>query len=141
MKKLIIFLFAATLSVVGYAQSQKVVVDSSGEVVGTYVKTNANTYTVKAEGGDFYQVSKANHKVITYSAENGQGYIEPKNWGKTNVRNAPSTEGAVIGKIIYERGDLPETYNCLGKENGWYKIDFEGKVGYIRADLAKWWAN
>ncbi len=33
---------------------------------------------------------------------------------------------------------VPETFPCLGKVNGWYKIRINGKVGYVREDLAEW---
>lgn len=34
---------------------------------------------------------------------------------------------------------MPEEANCLGKENGWYKVGLEnGKTGYIRQDLVDW---
>ena len=45
MKILLILLFSV-MSATAFAQSMKVVVDSAGNVVGRYVRTNADTYTV-----------------------------------------------------------------------------------------------
>ncbi len=56
---------------------------------------------------------------------------------KSNVRKGPSTKTAVIAKIP-DFEDLPEPYDCLGKVNGWYKINIDGKIGYVRADLMVW---
>lgn len=129
-------LLAGVCSLAG-AQSMKMVVDSKGEVVGRYVKTNANSYTVMVQ--DDYDVPKSGNKVVTFSAENGQGVIWQKNEGTINVRSIPSTSGAIVCKITYDPGDgVPMTYDCLGKENGWYKINVDGKMGYVRQDLVEW---
>lgn len=137
MKKFLILLFVAMAATTGFAQSAKVVVNSKGEVIGRYVRTNANTYTVEAQ--DDSEVPKANHKVVVFSAENGQGIITCKNPGSVNIRNTPSTSGTKVGALLYEAGDIPETAQCLGKENGWYKIKtYDDIIGYVRQDLVDW---
>lgn len=129
-------LLAGVCSLAG-AQSMKMVVDSKGEVVGRYVKTNANSYSIFIQ--DDFDVPKAGHKVVTFSAENGQGVVWQKNDGTVNVRSIPSTSGSIVGKITYDPEDgVPMTYNCLGKENGWYKIKVNGKLGFVRQDLMEW---
>ncbi len=40
--------------------------------------------------------------------------------------------------MVYEEGEVPIMYDCLGKENGWYKINFDGQIGYVRQDLVEW---
>lgn len=137
MKKLLFFLFASFVSAAAFAQSCKVVVDSRGECVGTWVKTNANTYTVF--GQDEIDVPKKGHKVVLCSAEAGQGYISCKNPGSVNIRSTPSTSGSKVGTLSFYEGDMPDFLRCLGKTNGWYKVRLEnGKTGYIRADVADW---
>lgn len=116
--------------------SVKVVVNAKGEVLGRLVKENSNSYTVETQ--DEYDVPKNGNKVVAYSPENGQGFVYSENPGKVNVRSTPSTSGSIVGTIMYEEGDLPETFQCLGKENGWYKISINGKTGYVRQDLVKW---
>lgn len=138
MKKLFILIIAAMGATGAFAQSAKVVVNSRGEVEGYYVRTNANTYTVMAQ--DDGEVPRAGHKVVTFSAENGQGVVIPKN-GTVNVRNTPSTSGAKVGKLECIEGYIPDTAQCLGKVNGWYKVRlYNGKIGYIRQDLVDWYA-
>ena len=114
----------------------KMVVDKKGNVVGRYVKTNATTYTVDVQ--DTYDVPKAGNRVVTYSAAAGQGivYRNQERKGNINVRKGPSLNHSVIGKIVEPDG-VPDTYPCLGKVNGWYKIRFNGKIGYVREDMAE----
>ena len=136
MKKLIFFLFALSICSLAYSQSVKVVVDRDGTIVGELVKVNKNTYTV--ENQDIFEVQKSGTKIITVSASAGQGTLECKNPGIVNVRSKPSTSSSIIGKMISEDGDLPETYQCLGKVKGWYKVRINGKTGYVREDLVFW---
>lgn len=119
-----------------FCQSMKMVVDSEGNVVGRYVRTNANSYMVEVQ--DIYDVPKAGNKVVTFRAENGQGVIWCKDFGKVNVRSIPSIKGKIIGKLIYEEGMVPDTYPCLGKVKNWYKVSVNGKTGYVREDLIEW---
>ena len=118
------------------AQSMKMVVNSKGEVVGRYVKTNPDTYTVEVQ--DAYDVPKEGNKIVIFNAENGEGVIWCKDFGSVNVRSTPSPDGTIIGKLIYEEGLVPETYPCLGKTDGWYKTRIDGKIGYVRSDLVEW---
>lgn len=136
MKKILTITFAFAIGLPVFSQSMKMVVDSEGYIVGRYVRTNANTYTVMVQ--DDYDVPKEGNKVVIFRAENGEGVIWPKNWGRVNVRSIPSTSGQIIGKLIYFYGDVPFTYDCLGKKNGWYKTIVNGKVGYVREDLVEW---
>lgn len=137
MKKFLTFLLTFAFSISGFAQTMKMVVNAQGKTVGKYVTTNDTTYTASLQ--DYFEVSKEGHKVVIFSPENGQGVVSPhpKN-GTVNVRNSPSTQGAVIGKIIYEDGYIQDDYPCLGKVDGWYKIKYNNKIGYVRADLVVW---
>ena len=137
MKKLLLMIAVSLLSLGMSAQSMKMVVDSKGNVVGRLVKVNADTYTVAVQ--DDYDVPKEGNHVVTFSAEKGQGivYRHEDKVGNINVRKGPSTKTAIIGKIA-DTDYVPDAYDCLGKVKGWYKIDFNGKVGYVREDLLRW---
>jgi hypothetical protein len=119
------------------AQSMKMVVDKDGEVVGRYVKTNADSYTVDVQ--DSYDVPKAGNRVVTFSAAAGQGivYRNQELSGNINVRSAARHNARVIAKIPEPEG-VPDVYPCLGKKNGYFKIRINGKVGYVREDVACW---
>ena len=137
MKKILSLLACLLLCVAANAQSVKVVVNSkTGEVVGRYVRTNANYYIVEMQ--DEARVPKAGHKVVTYSAANGNGILYCKDWGAVNIRQLPNTSSPVIGKAIYEKGYVPETYPCLGLSNGWYKTEIGGRIGYVKANFMIW---
>ena len=136
-KKLISTTIAIVCSLSMNAQSMKMVVDENGEAVGRYVHTNATTYTIAVQ--DDVEVPKEGLRVVTFSAANGQGIVYRKliRKGNINVRKGPSLKSAVIGKITEPDG-IPDAYPCLGKKKGWYKIRFDGQVGYVREDMVEW---
>lgn len=136
MRNFLLTLVVLTAAFPAFSESMKMVVDSKGNVVGRYVRTNTNSYTVNVQ--DSYDVPKTGNKVVTFYAEKGQGVVWNITSGAVNVRSIPSTAGKIVGKIIDEEGCVPETFNCLGKENGWYKIKINGKTGYVRQDLMEW---
>ena len=88
---------------------------------------------------DSYPVPKSGLHVTTFRAERGQGivYRNQERKGNINVRKGPSLKHAVVAKIP-EFDGVPDCYPCLGKVNGWYKIRINGKVGYVREDMACW---
>ena len=49
---------------------------------------------------------------------------------EVNLRSEPSTDGALVCRAPYE-----ETAYVLGINNGWYKVKYEGQIGYVRTDL------
>ena len=141
MKHFLFIAAALAACTVASAQSMKMVVDSRGNVVGRYEKTNASTYTVIVQ--DDFTVPKKGHRVVTFSAAKGQGVIfrDQSRTGNINVRKGPSTSAAIVAKIpdTTAMGCVPDCYDCLGKSsNGWYKIRIDGKVGYVRGDLVEW---
>lgn len=111
------------------------VVDENGNVVGRYVRTNQDTYTVSVQ--DEVDVPIAGHEVVTFSAKNGQGVVYTRRT-YVNVRVEPDLNSVVLKQISYSGKGVPETYPCLGKTKGWYKISINGKVGYVRHDLMEW---
>ena len=137
MRRIVILLGCLLCCTLLNAQSMKMVVDNNGDVVGRYVRTNETTYTVDVQ--DTYDVPKAGNHVVTFKASAGQGivYRNQMRKGNINVRKGPSLKHAVIAKIV-ENDGVPDTYPCLGKVNGWYKIRINGKTGFVRADLMKW---
>jgi len=143
MAKILRFVLSFALVLVGllsYAQSMKMVVDKHGKAVGRYVKTNKTTYTIGVQ--DDVEVPIKGHRVVTFSAKDGQGiiYRDQSRTGNINVRKRPSTDAPVVAKIADTTalGYVPDCYDCLGKVNGWYKICIDGKTGFVRSDLVEW---
>lgn len=145
MKIIFTLLFTVLTTTVSFAQSAKVVVNSDGVAVGRYVRANAHTYTVIQQ--DTLEIEKDGLKVVTYSAKNGQGFVYADRPINVNVRSIPSVSGDIVGILYgsyYGKYDesyppIPDVGECLGKNNGWYKIRMEdGKIGYVRHDLVTW---
>ena len=137
MKRFLSLAALLLVCVMASAQSMKMVIDARGKAVGRLVKVNQSTYTIDVQ--DTYDVPKAGKRVVTFSAEKGQGivYRNQTRTGNINVRKEPNLKAIVVAKIR-ETDGVPETYPCLGKENGWYKIRIDGKVGFVREDMAEW---
>lgn len=54
---------------------------------------------------------------------------EIKKW--CNVRSGPSLDFTILG-----RANKDQIFTLYGVDSGWYQIDYNGSIGYIRADLA-----
>ena len=137
MKRVFFFFVSLLCCTIIQAQSMKMVVSDNGEVVGRYVRTNADTYTVDVQ--DSYDVPKAGNRVVTFSAAAGQGivYRNQEKKGNINVRRDAFRNSTVITQIP-EFDGVPDTYPCLGVKNGYYKIRINEKEGYVRMDMAEW---
>lgn len=115
-------------------RSCTIVVDSNGDAIGVYVATNASTYSVG--GQDVFEVPKNGYHLVEMSAENGQGYLDyDKN---VVVRQKPSISSKPVGQIEYWEGYINDPIPCLGYENGWYKVEVNGKSGYVYEDDVEW---
>lgn len=115
--------------------NMKMVLDNQGNLVGRYVSSNENTYTVSVQ--DDFEVPKDGHRIVEFSAANKQGVIYTRRT-HVNIRKSPSLTAPIVTQISYEKGTVPETYPCLGKSDEWYKIRVKDKVGYVRHDLVEW---
>ncbi len=61
------------------------------------------------------------------NVELGYGLI---NTASVNLRASPSSDGELICQAPYG-----ETAYIIGLNCGWYKVQYEGQIGYIRSDL------
>lgn len=124
------------------ATSAKVVECADGEIL-RYTGETEDSYFVNAQDWGF--VPKKGCRVVEYKAENGQGCLIPDvpGGGIINVREQPSTDSGIIGKIKSKIFEIPEVYDCKGLvENDdhtkWFKLEINGKTGYVRSDLMQW---
>ncbi len=111
------------------------VIDRQGEVLGRWVSTNASTYTVIVQ--DEIEIPKIGNKIVTFRARDGKGVLYTKRT-HVNIRQQPDLNSIVICQISNDKNSIPEAYPCLGKTNEWYKINVNGKIGYVRHDLVEW---
>lgn len=137
MKKILLLFALLGASFATRAEEMKMIVDpADGTVMARYVSQKGNVYIGSVQEEDEYSVAR--YTLVTFKPENGQGicYRDPIRTGNINVRKAPTTSSDVVAKIPDE--DMPECYECLGKTNGWYKIRINGRIGYVREDMAIW---
>lgn len=138
-----------------YPNCAWVVENDKGEVVGRLIGDCGDSYFIEVQ--DYGRVPKDGHKAVEYRAKDGKGCVwissevkyTIKNGEKmqiVNVRALPSMKSSIIGTIDELYGDLPTAVDCLGyvpsvddnSRDKWYKVDIDGKVGYVRADLMYW---
>ena len=86
----------------------------------------AGWYKVNYEGVTGYLSSEYVSFSVSGSAKLGNGKV-PGN--DVNVRSAASTSASKLGSL--NKGDVVAV---TGIDNGWYKISFNGKTGYVRSD-------
>ena len=134
--------FLGMLTVNAQNNSLKVVVTADGDLVGRYVRQTSTTYIANPLDWEV-EVSKKDHRVEIWTPEKGKGFVVRRDGvtGNLNVRKGPSTRYAVVCQITEEDSNkdyLENSFQCLGKVKGWYKISIKGKVGYIRQDLVEW---
>ncbi|MDZ4468325.1 enterotoxin EntFM [Bacillus cereus] len=66
----------------------------------------------------------------TTTVQTGGSYVV--NTDALKVRTGPATYNAVIGGVTNGK-----VLNVTGAENGWYKINHNGRTGYVSADFVK----
>ena len=145
MKRILMSFFTLMVVMAAYAQtnnSLKVVVSNDGQLVGRYVRQTATTYIANPVDWE-EEVPKKGYRVEVWTPEKGKGFVIRRDGvtGNINVRKGPSTNTAVVTQITEadSNKDYPEnSFRCLGKTKGWYKISIKGKVGYVRQDLVSW---
>ena len=86
----------------------------------------AGWYKVNHEGVTGYLSSEYVSFSISGSAKLGNGKVTGND---VNVRSAASTSASRLGSL--NNGDVVAV---TGIDNGWYKISFNGKTGYVRSD-------
>ena len=128
----------------GMSNQGRVVVTKDGEVY-RYIADSGDSYFIEAQ--DYGLVPKAGAKVEFREATKGQGFVYLKDdIRRVNVRKEPSLKGKVLFTLDND-GELPEGYPCLGfvshlEADGfykwWYKVDVNGKTGYISEQITYW---
>ncbi len=117
----------------------KMVVTADGSA-GEYLGESADKYHVQAQDDGW--VDKKTSKIELWSAAKGKGWVcGRKSSGTVNIRQRPSTQAPVVGRLESKRNSIPDSARCLGVEKGWYKVDCNGTVGYVKASVACWSAR
>lgn len=129
----------------GNSNQGKVVVEKDGRE-SRYIADSGDNFFVEVQ--DYGLVPKAGASVEQREARNGQGFVSLRGEiRRANVRQEPSLKAKVLFTLDNPEGMLPESYPCLGfvshkEANGyykwWYKVDLDGKIGYISESLVIW---
>lgn len=109
---------------------------TTGNIIATLYK-DEYVIILDGAGSDWYRI---NHDgIVGYVAAMYISGVETaKNFNATGILNGsgirmratPSTAGAVLG--VYGAGTAMQV---TGINSGWYKVQYDGKTGYIRSDL------
>lgn len=124
------------------AQSTKTVkmVICADGTAGEYLGESADKYHVLYQDDGW--VDKKTSKIEFWSAAKGKGWIcGRKDNGTVNIRQRPDANAPVVGQLVRKRGYIPDSAKCLGVENGWYRVDYNGTTGYVKASVAYWRAK
>lgn len=134
---------------------------TTGGKTGTTVQQGTGTYTVNVSSLNVRTGPSTSHTVLgsvnkgktvqvvgevqdwlKINFNGGTGYVSKDfvtkggsyvvNTGALKVRTGPATYNAVIGGVT--NGTV---LNVTGAENGWYKINHNGRAGYVSADFVK----
>ncbi|WP_455538923.1 SH3 domain-containing protein [Terrisporobacter sp.] len=95
------------------------------------VLEDSKTYSMDSDISKAFNLGNsisANKNLINPRAI-GSGQITSAN---LNVRSGPSTSSSIIGTL-----NSNQTVEILGKSSNWYKIDYNGKEGYISSSYIK----
>jgi cell wall-associated NlpC family hydrolase len=156
LKKLLVLFFAFILIISAMlvnASAATAIASSAGKVtcdvlnirenpdkasaVLTTLKQGDTVVILDKPSGDWYHINA--YGTIGYVASQYIGEVEAaKNFAATGklsgsdirMRSAPSTSGDILG--TYQSGT---SVSVIGINNGWYKVKYDGKTGYIRSDL------
>lgn len=101
-----------------------------GRICGQLLRTFDDSYLVECQ--DSVRIPKEGVEIELWSAFDGKGIVFPKTFGRFPVFEAPDEGSEIIGRMILERGELPETAVCLGYTRDWFRVEFKGNTGYVR---------
>ena len=119
----------------------------SAKTVKMVVTADGSAYEYLAESSDKYHVmgqddgwvDKKTSKIELWSAAKGKGWVcGRKDSGTVNIRQRPSTQAPVVGRLESQKNSIPDSARCLGVEKGWYRVDCNGTIGYVKASVACW---
>lgn len=117
------------------ASQMKVVILHDG-TIARYVSEDEDTYTCDIQ--DSFTVSKEEARIELWSASDGKGVVYLKEQGFRPSYSEPDPFAAIVLDLVYEEGCVPETYTCLGFNDGWYKINMGDSPAYIEAQYVNW---
>lgn len=114
---------------------KKVIITNDG-IVARYISEDKTSYFGDIQ--DDFTVLKKDARVETWYACDGKGNVLLSEPGTELVYAAPDSLSEVIGKLEHIKGDCPESYLVAGYRDGWFAIEMNGNIGYIREEYVSW---
>ena len=105
-------------------------------MLGQVVATLDDAYEIEAQ--DKVTVQKEGVRVELWAAADGKGVVALRSPGSAPVHSAADAGSEVVGTLVWEDGFCPVCLPCLGYEAGWFKVDLDGREGYLPETLATW---
>ncbi len=134
-----LFMLASMSSMDACAQSAVAIVDEEGMPCALFVKETRTQLLGQCCEHTWFN-KKDGFKTKWLYAEKGEGLLAPTCQGVLNIREKPTTDSKVVAKWIIPDGEVPDFYDCMGKEGNWYKVrTYDYVDGYVRSDLVEWW--
>jgi len=99
---------------------------SEGDIIVVLERTNDDWYKVNFHGTSGYVSAPLLRDVILAENFNAMGRVTGD---KVNLREKPSIDSDILGTYTV-RTDM----TVIGINNGWYKVRYDNKTGYIRSD-------
>ena len=118
------------------ASPQKKVIISEGGMVARYLTEDEDNYIGDIQ--DSVWIPKSRAMVETWRACDGRGVVLLKEEGTEPAYAAPDSLSSVVGELTFERGYCPDSYSVVGYRDGWFAIDMDGNVGYVREEYVHW---
>lgn len=118
------------------ASPQKKVIISEGGMVACYLTEDEDNYIGEIQ--DSVWIPKSRAMVETWYASDGKGIIFLKEFGVVPSYSEPDITSNVVENLIYKEGTCPCVYDCMGYEDGWFKVRMSGSEGYIHEEYVLW---
>lgn len=115
---------------------QKKVIVSEGGMVARYLTEDDDNYIGEIQ--DSLWIPKSRAMVETWYASDGRGVVFLNGLGIAPAYAEPDSSSELIGRLVYEEGSCPCTYDCLGYEDGWFKVRISGTEAYINEEFVLW---
>ena len=115
---------------------QKKVIVSEGGMVARYLTEDDDNYIGEIQ--DSLWIPKSRAMVETWYASDGRGVVFLNGLGIAPAYAEPDSSSELIGRLVYEEGSCPCTYDCLGYEDGWFKVRISGTEAYINDEFVLW---
>lgn len=89
-----------------------------------------------------YTIPKELAEITTWKASEGHGYVFLYNEKSSTVllKAEPDDASKTIESFPDPEG-IPDCAECLGITGEWYKVDYNGKTGYVRRNESQWGIN